>query len=1854
MTRLHLFTVVLLLAVPGLSCIPDQTDQDTTAFEAVIAAHTAGVISRESPIRVQFAENVVPDDMLHALLDVSPLSFKPAIDGVAICTDHRTLEFRPSERLPAGQEYTASVALTGLVEVPRDRSRFAFRFTTMQPSFEVSIEGLHTPDTQNPALQTLQGTLITADAENGMDIEAVLSATQEGTPLSIRWMHAANRRYHAFTVEGITRREAESLVRIAWNGRPVGAETAGAQDIAVSAVHAFVVLNARVVQEQTEYVEVRFSDPLDPDQNLDGLIRVAYDSKRGRGEPPQFSIEENIVRVYAARRWIGPITLLVSPAVRNARGERLQEEGRFTLTPSEMKPQVRFAGRGVVLPATQGMTIPFEAVNLRAVTVQAIRIYENNLPQFLQVNTLEGDTELRRVGRIVWKKTIPLNFTLDKRNTWVRYGLDVAPLIKDHPGGLYRLTLSFKRQHVDYQCPEDGPGSPALREEEDEEVDVWEEGREEHYWDDYGDFDWSEYYSHREDPCHPAYYMPFYDHNIAVSRNVLVSDIGLLAKRGSNDEVFIAATSLKTARPLASVDITLLDYQQQQLAAGRTNGEGIVRLRSKRAPFLVVAKHGTQAGYLKIDGGSSLSVSHFDVAGETVDKGIKGFIYGERDVWRPGDPIHLTFILHDVEDNLPATHPVLFELHNTRGQVVQTVRRTTGLNGFYHVAFQTDPDAPTGNWTCKVKVGGVTFEKGLKVATVMPNRLKITLDFGRNIESLSRAPLRGALFAQWLHGVAARRLKADIKADFLSTETKFRGYEGYVFDDPARVYKPESQAVFEGRLSDSGEAAFTASLQTASQSPGMLTALFQTRVFEESGAFSTDQVAMPYHPYERYIGLRTPAGDRARGVLLTDAPHQVDLAALDTKGDPVRRPTRVEVRLYKIEWRWWWEKGGESLADYIGTSSYQPVQADTVTLTSGRGAWPLRVPYPEWGRYLIHARDLDGAHATGKIVYVDWPGWAGRGQRENPGGASVLAFAADKEAYAVGEKAVLTIPTSKEGRGLISIETGTRILRTEWIEADGEATQYTFEVTPDMAPNVYVHATFLQPHLQAGNDLPIRMYGVIPVKVEDPDTKLAPAVVAPAVFAPETKANIRVSEAKGRPMTYTVAVVDEGLLALTRFTTPDPWAHFYRREALGVRTWDLFDEVAGAYGGAFERLLAVGGDRDLLGRGQNNQNRFPPMVRFAGPFELKRGATNTHEIDIPQYVGSVRIMVIAGQNGAFGSAEKTVAVRKPLMVLGTLPRVLGPEESVELPVAVFALEERIRQVTLSVNASAPLSIEEPATRTVSFTGTGDQIVAFRLKTAAQVGTATVLIEAASGQERARQTISIGVRLPSLKATEVADTLLAARGVWTQRITFPGLPGTNTATLELSRIPPLNLSRRLNYLIEYPHGCIEQITSGAFVQLYLDDLIDLPAERQDEIEKHVKAAIAQLRTFQTPQGGFTYWPGESEGHYWATNYVGHFLLEAQKKGYTLPPGLMSQWEKFQHHAAASWSPGAERTYLIQAYRLYTLALAGAADLGAMNRLREESRLSTVAQWRLAAAYHLAGQREAGRALAEGVFAFGGEREMADTFGSPLRDRAMVLETLCILGQLDRTPSLVREISEALASDQWCSTQETAYALIAMVQHASLTDPGTDISCRVSWGSEEFTVSTKEKVVQRRLPVDTVNGNTLTVRNTGQGTVYLHLIVEGIPAAGQERPSQNGLALQVSYLTLDGKPLDPSRLEQGMDLAAEVTVRHTGVPPAYEEVALMYLVPSGWEIRNDRLGAALPATGARFDFQDIRDDRVYTYFDLKRGESKTFRILLNASYLGHYYLPMIAAEAMYDATIHARIPGRWTDVIKPGVF
>ncbi|MEO5889876.1 MAG: MG2 domain-containing protein [Ferruginibacter sp.] len=1856
-TATFLKTVLCLAVIISFfSCSKkDKWIEVDPAYSQYVDAYTTGVISKTSSISIQLAADAntthsVGEEVKENLFDISP-----SVKGKAYWLNARTIEFKPEAWLSPDKVYEVNFKLGKVTRVPEKYSALKFNVKTIKPSFKVREDGLRSMAAKDK--MSLSGELETADQEKGADIEKLLTAHLAGQALTIKWQHNDATKTHNFSIDNIERINTERNITLSWNGKPMNMEVTGETVIAVPAAGDFKLLNVVAMNDAQQFASVQFSDLIAVGQDLTGLITMS-------NQPDiSYTINGSEVKVFTNGKLDGNYTININPGIKNSGGDTLSKSFTSNINFENKLPAVRIHGKGNILPNSGRLVLPFEAVNLNAVDISIIKILENNVPQFLQENNISGNEELRRVAKPIVQKTLRLDNdkTLDLHKHQ-RFSLDIDKFLKTEQGAIYRITIGFRPEYSLYQSVDTTKKANDSNEEEGSDYEYASYSRnsvdeDDAFWDRYDSYyPYGYNWEQRDDPNSKSYY----NKDRWASRNILASNIGLTAKRGNDNTLLVAVSNILTTEPMSGVDLEVLDYQQTIINSAKSGTDGFINIDLKRKPYLLVAKKGNERGYLKLDDGSSLALSRFDVSGEEVKNGIKGFIFGERGVWRPGDTMYLNCIIEDKEKKLPKDHPVEFSLYTPQGQLYKHVVQSNADDGFYLFKTNTDATSPTGNWLAKIKVGGANFEKRIKVETVMPNRLKINVDFGKDPVLGIGSTTMGNINAKWLFGAVGKNLKAKIDASLESKKTSFAKFAGYDFDNPTANYTAQSKTIFDGTLDAEGNAALKTNFEIDQSAPGMLNANMVIKVFEPGGAFSIDNVAIPYSPYTSYVGLKLPDGEKPFDFLLTGKTHTMQIVNVDKAGNLLAGNNDVEVQFYRIQWRWWWDDNGDNLSNFTQNEYNKLVKKETVHLANGRGQWQFGTAAEEWGRYLVLVKDLKSGHVTGSTLYIDEPGWQSREGNDDQTAASMLSFSSNKEKYNVGEEVVLNIPGSKGGRILVSLESGTKVIKSFWQETTQGQTVVKFKAEAAMAPNIYATVSLLQPHAQTINDLPIRMYGSIPIFVEDKNTILKPVINISNAIRPEQPVSFTVSEQQGKEMTYCVAIVDEGLLDLTRFKTPDPHDAFYAREALGVKSFDMFDYVIGAWGGDLERILTIGGDADAGPVKQKTANRFKPVVKYLGPFHLGSGQTQTQSFTLPSYIGSVRAMVIAAHDGSYGFAEKAVAVKKPLMLLATMPRVLGPGETIKLPVTVFAMESNVKNVTVSLQSNPYLQVVGNNSQTVNFPGTGEKMLYFDILVKSNIGIGKIKLLASSGGEKADYEVELDIRNPNPAVTSVSEVTLAPGQQWKTTASPIGVAATSTAVVEISSIPPMNLQKRLSYLIQYPHGCIEQTTSAVFPQLVLNQLADLDDYKKSQVEKNVKAGIAKMQNFQRPDGGFSYWPGGNESDEWGTNYAGHFLLEAQNNGYLVSDYMLQQWKNFQRGKANGWIVSSTNFYggdLLQAYRLFTLALAKAPELGAMNRLKEFKYLSPEAKWRLAAAYKLTGQDNAALDLVSGLpTSFENRPSPGITFGSELRDQAMVLETLTLMGRRAKAAELLPAIAAKLSQDNWYSTQTTAYALIAIAKYCGKNPSGTKIIAAGSIDGKSTDINSAAYI--RQLPVVFKNGSSnVVITNKGNNTLYVRLITQGQPLSGDSLKVNNNpavLSMSVNYISQDGKEIDINKITQGSDFIAKVVIKNPGKRGYYSQMALTQIFPSGWEILNARmLGGEGAFKSSPATYQDIRDDRVYTYFNIRENQTLTYYVQLNASYLGRYFLPGTFCEAMYDNSITAGVNGKWVEVVAPGL-
>ena len=1709
------------------------------------------------------------------------LSISPKVDFDVQIVDPQTFCIIPRQSL----EYNTTYKITA------DFSKFGvsggkqtFEVTTLAPVLLFDYSKL----TGYPGIDDRYQIEMEVSSPEKLDDKYLESGfSVKGADASVAWVHSDDGKNHTATIGNIAAGDKKHTLELSYAWPKYAAE--GTRRFDVPAKGQFVVVDSEVKAEPYAY-ELAFSSALDPKQDFQNLVTMPGAGKLS------FIVKENVLKIVPAVKAEGRQFVSVSKAVSSTKGQKLAEDFEHWFEIPTGEPMVRFLSKGAVLPSSGDVNLAFQAINYAKARVRVKRIYENNVLQFLQDNKL-GDTYCytENVARVVLDTTLVLGESNSARLRNINtYGLHLADLVKVERGAIYRIELR---------------GDTPLAEFSDD-----------HYESDY-------------------YFGSYSDYENRV-RNILVSDLSAIAKGSDKGEYTVFVTDILSAQPVSGAKVTLYNSVNQVVGEGSTasGGKFTCMVPDDRVQTVIVSK-GSDKSYLSMSSGSAVSMSSFAVDGNASRQGQKGFIFGERGVWRPGDDIHITFVSMLDEGVLPSNHPVTAVLSNPQGQTISTLVNNAGCDGMYSFTFTTSPDAPTGNWEVAVTAGGQTWYKTVKIETVKPNNIVIDLKLNDK-PVLPVGDIRADITARWLVGNPAKDLEVRVDADFYSDRTSFDGYKGYVFEDRSRSFTEQSIELYKGRTDGNGKLSFVTGLRESDAVPGMVTGRFTTRVFEKSGDFSIDRYTTTVSLYDTYVGLFVPEQESEWGESYLDKakPHTFKLAALDYRGQPARQNVRVNVEVYKMGWSWWWSSSSAGLASYAKDSYNQPYKELTATVAGGKGEFKLDFSKEESGFYFIRVTDPVGGHAASAVTMVRTS--YEQASDGNSDAAVRLPMTLNKEKFTVGETAQLTIPSASGARALVSIEKGARVLKTWWVDCKGDKTDIAIPIEAGMAPNIYATVSLIQPYNNAENDAPIRMFGVQRLFVEEGATHLHPVIDIAGEVRPEKEVTFTVREQDGRPMSYVVALVDEGLLSLTRFKTPDPWNSFYATEALGVRTWDLYDLIIGAYGARMEQLFAIGGDSegDAPVTPNTQAERFKPVSIFLGPYTVKAKSTGKHTVQIPQYIGNVRAMVIASDGSAMGATEKNVMVTKPVMVKATLPRVLGTEEEVVLPVTVFTNKDGVGSVTVEVKAEGALT--GGGTATVNMPKAGEELAYFTLKASDAAGIGKIHTVAKGGGDSSAEDLEIDIREPNTRTTNSLVKLIEGGKTLQLPFALAGRPGTNEVNVEASTIPPVDLEYRMGYLTGYPHGCLEQTVSAAFPQLYLGDLTELKTEDREKVEKNVKAALNRLSSFSIPSGGMTYWPGTSSymgASVWATIYATHFLVEAQKAGYAVPASLKKSNLSYLKSVASSKSYDAES----RAYACYVLALAGSPDRGDMNRLREDmAKLPESCNLLLAGAYALDGKKDIARTVLQNT------RTGAETFDRfsanfDSEERVQAIAAMIHTAVGDKTAAFrcVERLAGWLNNrNHYMSTQSTSWALRAVADYMKNNSvDGLNVSVKAPHSSS--TLKTSKAIAQGSLAAGDGTSLDLEITNSSKAPVYLVVSSTGVPDKGQEVSRADGLKMMVVYTKPDGTSIDPADIEQGTDFIVNTYITNLSATTDYTNLALTQVFPSGWEIHVDRVDGF---------YQDYRDDRVYSYLYLGRSKTSCVKTRVTATYKGRFYLPAVVCEAMYDNTVGASVPGGWVTV------
>ncbi|MDE2799344.1 MAG: MG2 domain-containing protein [Gemmatimonadota bacterium] len=1825
--RISLLAFLTLFACSQKSL--EDAPQSYPLETARMVSHVSGgVLASTDPIRVRFVSPVVGKSQVGQVLRTRVFRFVPSIDGLATWEDVRTLVFKPNAPLTLRTVYSGELSMADLFPQHKDLKPLVIQFEVAGRELVALEADFELPDANDPQRLVFSGQISFNERADSSAVSDAVVLRLGDQQLALHWRVLSDGKTHDFTSAVITRTGESQELAMHIDRADLDLSQDYDNTWSLPPLSALSVMEIeKHADRDRPSVSIIFSDDLDFGQDIAGLITA---------DPPQqlqLNAIGKTVSVVGDFQHGQRYVLTVHSGVRSRWGVALAQPHTETVVFDDIKPRMRFARDGVFLPSSGNRKIRFQTVNVSRVHLKIQKVFESNLGQFLQDQRVDGSRDrtrvfssyqIRRVGVTVADTTLDIG---NQKNVWLQHELDLDNLISKEEKGLYLIGLTFAAEDMLYGDPVEAAEARQQRRR----------------------YRGTDYYNN---PYSRGY---VYQHG-RIYKPVVVSDIGLTHQK-THDRHLVYATHLEDARPLPGVTITLRTYQNQIMEQKVTDRNGLADFSPVKSDvFYIEAEKDGQRSFIK-PGDMAWNLSTFDTGGrDPAPDGIRAFFYAERGVYRPGDDIHLSAIVRNHNHTFPDGHPISLAFFNPLGQRVLTQTNREGKDGFYTFDLSTSADAPTGNWRAKIDVGSRKFNHRVKVETIVPFRLKVFLD--PQLAERDRV-LKADLRSAYLFGNPAAGLKSSVDVTLRSSPPVFPNFKGFSFVNQAVNFKPITTNIFTGALDEEGKAAVSWGLPSLNEAPSRLSANLRARVLEKGGRPNSTARMVHVDPFDVYVGLRKP--DLDYGFTRVNASLEVPVVAVTPDGEAVPGRTLM-YRVFHNENYWWWEYDSRDQFRLRFKRDFSTEKIFETSIISRDRPVPVAFTPEKQGEYLVEVADANGHKASLFIRAYPWGSLPASGRV-----AGALVLKTDRENYAPGEKAVVSFPVPDTSSVLVTVSRGGNVVHSRWhTPRTRNTTQVEIPITADMAPNAYVTISVIQPHRQTANDRPLRMYGVVPLRVADPDTRLDLTLTAPDELKPEDSFEVVVQTGDGKPAQLTLAVVDEGLLDITQFSTPDPWRAFFGKLRLGLHISDLFGQVIGVNIGDVFKTFAIGGDaalaayrRDRLPEEQ--KQRFKSVSLFEGPVATDDQGRAVVSFTLPNYVGSVRIMAVAARGNAYGSVEKTVPVKTDLMVLPTLPRVLRPGDRIAVPATVFAMRDSLGSVEVAISTEGLLNVDGQARDTIAFREADEEDILFMCVVPNAIGDARVAITATAGDVIATHTTDLTIS-PSSPRISADETREIRPG---QAVVLPvpdrGIPGSNRARLTLHTRPNMKLGNRLLWLVRYPYGCVEQVVSAAFPQLYLKDILIVSGKSNEiarEIDDHINAAIRRLRRFQLPSGALSYWPGRSKPSIWGTLYAGHFLIEANALGYHVPDDLFESWVQYEQSRALT----TRDDLMIRTYRVYLLALANQPALGAMNLLKESSLrdMADVEKWLLASAYRRAGSSAIANEILRNAGTLANRAERWEhTFGSALRDRAMILGAMIDFQRWGEADPLVDEIALALSSDRWYSTQTSGFALLALGKHIRATEGDQPLRLTGSVtlpGGEVMPFDSGSRFYN--VDIESGFGQSVRVQLNPESTVtraFATLEWSGVPLVADSVAESHSLELDVRWRDDDGFPVYPDTLKQGATFWGHFSVKNTSVAHI-REIALTQLLPSGWEIENTRLsGALMPGWASNLGlgseaYFDMRDDRVTYFFDIA-PESKTqnFVVKLNAVTAGTFTLPPTLVEAMYNNKIKAVVPGR-TIVVK----
>lgn len=1334
-----------------------------------------------------------------------------------------------------------------------------------------------------------------------------------------------------------------------------------------------------------------------------------------------------------------------------------------------------------------------------------------------------------------------------------------------------------------------------------------------------------------------------------------LSDIGLSAHR-YRDRLDVFTQALEGGKAQSAVQLELLDGDGALLAEGKTDSAGHAQLPLPAKAEVLLARQDEQTSLLRLNA-PALDLAEFDITGPAAHP-LQFFVFGPRDLYRPGETVLLNGLLRDVDGKPVKAQPVSVEVRRPDEQISRKFVWNAAEDGLYQYQLPLAEEAPTGRWQLLLDLGdGNPQVYEFLVEDFLPERMALELK-GQDSPIAPADEAHFSVTGRYLYGApaAGNRLSGQLYVRPLREAVV--SLPGYQFGDITEAELSQDLELDEQSLDDQGHATLTPENRWAdARSP--LRLILQASLQESGGRPITRRVIQPVWPAERLPGVR---GVFEGEQVDADSLAEFEVLVADAAGNKLAADN-LNVRLVRERRDYFWSFSDGEGWRHNYNEKFLTLSDEPLKVEAGGTA---KVSFPvEWGPYRVEVAD----NQTGLVSSLRF--WAGYRWQDNADGGAVrpdqVKLALDKPGYAAGDVARITVTPPAAGNGYLLVESSEGPLW--WQEISVPAEGKTFELPIDekwARHDLYLSALMIRPGERKAQVTPKRAVGLLHLPLDREPRKLAVSLQAPEKMRPKQALKVKVvaRNADGSipdKVHVLVAAVDVGILNITSFATPDPFASFFGRKGYGADQMDIYGQLIEAQG----RLasLAFGGDAGLESGGKRPDTSVLIVAQQSEALKLNEQGEGEVSLDIPDFNGELRLMAQAWSDERFGVAEAKTVVAAPLIAELSMPRFLagGDETTLALDVTNLSGAEQKLDVQLDVsgqlrllgNAQAPLSLKDGQRTTLR--------IPVRAEGGLGQGHIQVKVQGLSLPNEQLGSFSrdwtLGVRPAYPAQLQHFRAVLNEGEPWSlpSGTLSQFEPAGLEAVLALSSRPPLNLGEQIRALKAYPYGCLEQTTSGLYPSLYADAAslkrLGLDGEPDEQRRKSIELGIERLLGMQRYSGGFGLWSAESEEEYWLTAYVTDFLLRAREQGFGVPnEALKKATDRLLRYLQQSSlievsysDDNAHTRFAVQAYAGYVLARSQQAPLGALRSLferRSEAR-SGLPLVQLAAALKLMGDApRADQALAQGLtLQRDGERWMAD-YGSALRDQALILAVLeendMAAGQREQR---LFDVADELAGQRWLSTQERNALFLA--GRGILGKPEQAWSARLVSGAFQFDLSNQQPGIKlERAEL----GEPLGVSNTGSSPLYQQLTLSGYPSQAPRAGGEN-LSIEREYLGMDGRPLDLQHLDSGELVLVHLAIRAKQRVP---DALVVDLLPAGLELENQNLAqsaASLDDAGsnvkewsqamqnARIKHQEFRGDRYVAAVDVDGYDTTHLLYLARAVTPGSYRVPPPQVESMY---------------------